>query len=380
LERRVCRYTDTTLSCMTYRLKLLLFFSLLLQIPAYGQDSVRCGRWITVNAHYGYIVPLYSNAMDILIKAHVPAVEIDYMNKTTGELPWQHAFLCPETGVAFFCAWLGNPAQLGNMYGIYPYVNLHLQKSYREALYFRIGSGIGYFPVIFNRLTNHKDNVIGAHFDAMINLRLNAHFYLSQNLRLEAGIGATHCSDGNYQTPNLGINLLTVNAGLSYCLGSYYHRPPCYKDSVRKQNKTENNFYMGLGLSEMEPPGGKKYGAVTINYTHYYVINNRSKFGFGADVFDNYTNIARMAADSIYLKSPLENIQLGVKGSYELTLGKISLPIEIGAYVYTKYQGIEVYNRIGVRYYANKHLILTQTLLLHIASADYMEWGVGYRL
>ncbi len=351
-----------------------------LRLSAYGQDSVRCGKWISASAHYGFIIPLYSNAMDILIKAHVPAFELDYINKPTADLPWQHAFHCPETGIAFFSAWLGNPAQLGNVYGVYPFVNLHLQKSYKEALFLRIGIGLGYFPVIFNRLTNHKDNVIGSHVDAMINLRFNAHFYLSQKLRLEAGLGVTHCSDGNYQDPNLGLNLLTVNTGLSYCINSYWTHPPIYQDSVRRQNKSENNFYIGAGLSEMEPPGGFKYGAVTLNYTHFFVVSCRAKLGGGIDVFYNQTNVARMAADSIYLSSPLQNIQVGIKGSYELTLGKLSLPLEIGAYLYSKYKGSSIFDRIGIRYYANKHFIITQTLLLHFASADYMEWGVGYRL
>jgi hypothetical protein len=365
---------------MSSKFKLLLFFLLLLRLPAQAQDSVRCGRWITADVHYGFIIPLYSNAMDILIKAHVPAMEFDYVSKPTGDIPWQHAFHCPETGVAFFYAWLGNPTQLGNAIGVYPFVNLHLHKSFREALYLRVGTGLAYMPVIFNRLNNHKDNVIGSHINAMINLRLNAHFYLSDRLRIEAGFGVTHCSDGNYQDPNLGLNLLTVNTGLSYCLNPSRHYPPHYKDSVSVQNKKENNFYIGLGLSEMEPPGGTKYGAITINYMHYFVINPKVKLGGGVDVFYNQTNVARMAADSIYLKTPLQNIQYGIKAGYELTLGKISLPLEFGVYLYSKFVGSSIYDRIGIRYYANKHLIITQTLLLHFASADYMEWGVGYRL
>lgn len=365
---------------MKLRLSLLLVLLLFMKLPTRGQDSVRCGNWISATGHYGFIVPLYSNAMDILIKSHVPAAEVDFMQKTSGSLPWQHAFHCPETGLAFYFAWLGNPTQLGNMIGVYPFVNLHLQKSYREELYLRLGIGLGYMPVIYNRLTNHKNNVIGSHLNAMINLRLNAHFYLSEKLRLEAGLGVTHCSDGNYQDPNLGLNVVTFNTGLSYCIRSYRCVPPCYKDTVCRRDKSENDFYIGAGLSEIEPPGGPKYGAVTLNYTRYYRPTCKNKVGVGMDLFYNYANVVHMSYGGDTLSTPLENIQVGLKASYELTIGKISLPLEVGGYVYTKYKHTAIYDRIGIRYYANKHLILTQTLLLHLASADYMEWGVGYRL
>lgn len=367
---------------MAYRIRLLIsvIIIMLFHPGANAQDSVRCGKWISVSAHYGFIVPLYSNAMDYLLRAHVPALEVDYLNKPSGDIPWQHAFHCPETGVTLFYAWLGNPKELGNMIGAYPFVNFHLQKSYREELYMRIGIGLGYMPVIFNRVTNHKDNVIGAHLNAMINLRLTTHFYLSKTMRLEAGLGITHCSDGNYQAPNLGINLLTVNTGLSYCVHSSKCLPPCYNDSVCRRDKVEDNIYVAAGLSEREPPGGPKYGAVTVNLTRYYQVNCKNKVGGGVDVFYNNTNIARMADDSIYLKSPLENIQFGIKASYELTVGKISLPIEAGAYLYSKYKGGGIiYNRIGLRYYANRHIIASLTLLTHFATADYIEWGMGYR-
>jgi len=362
----------------TKLLPLAIIFMLLLKPQAKAQDSVRCGQWLTANMHYGFIIPI-AGSMDILLKAHVPAIELNYVNKPLSTLPWQLAYHGPETGVAFFYAWLGNPAQLGNMMGIYPFINFHLQKSYKEELYLRIGIGLAYMPVIFDRLSNHKNNVIGSHVDAMLNVRFNSHIYLSNRTRLELGLGVTHASDGNYQAPNLGINLLTFNTGLSYCIQPAKYVPKPYKDSVSHSDKIENNVYVAAGLSEREPPDQGKYGAVTLNYTLYYKLSTKSKLGGGIDIFYNQTNVARLADDSILLKSWLQNVQYGLKVSYELTIGKFSLPYELGAYLYTKYTGSEIYDRIGVRYYANRHIIVNLTLLLHYASADYIEWGMGYR-
>jgi hypothetical protein len=361
------------------KLRLIVFISgCLLFHSARSQDSIRCGSWVSANIHYGFIIPVYSSSMDILIKAHVPAMEFDYINKPESLHPWQQAFHTPELGVAFFYAWLGNPAQLGDMMGVYPFINFHLQRSYREALYLRVGMGYAYMPITFDRVTNHKNDVIGSHINSMLNLRLTSHFYLSDKIRIEAGLGVTHCSDGNFTTPNLGINLLTLNTGLSYAIKPYKSAPKVYIDSCKR--KPENELIVGLGLSQIEPPGGQRYGAITLSYLRYYPLSSKSKLGGGVDIFYNSANIALMAADSTYLKSPFENVQIGVKASYELTVNKLSFPLELGAYVYTKYKNAgTIFNRIGLRYYANKHLIGNLTLLLHVASAVYIEWGVGYR-
>lgn len=359
--------------------KYFLIFALLLSARAQSQDSARFGSWITADIHYGYIMPVYSNSMLYLIRAHVPAMEFDYLYKPSGTQAWQTNYHLPETGVALFCAWLGNPGELGNMIGVYPFVNFHLQQSYTEALYLRFGIGLGYLPVIYNRLTNYKNDVIGAHLNAMINLRLTTHFYLSNKVRLEAGLGITHCSDGNFTTPNLGINLLTLNTGVSYCFNP--HKVATRKASDTSRNpKSENEILAAAGISQNEPPGGHYYGAVTLTFDRYYALGKKSKLGGGVDVFNNYANISKLQSENIYLNSPLENTQLGIKAAYELTLGRLALPMEMGYYMVTKYQTPgNLYNRFGLRYYFGKHAIANLTLLTHFASAVYIEWGGGYR-
>ncbi len=348
-------------------------------LVAYSQDSVRCGSWISANIHYGFIMPAYSNSMLYLIRAHVPAIEVDYLYKPCGSEPWETDYHLAETGVAFFSGWLGNPTELGNMYGVYPFVNFHLQQNYSEALYLRFGVGLGYLPVIFNRLTNYKNDVIGSHLNAMINLRLTSHFYLSDRLRLETGLGITHCSDGNFTTPNLGINLLTLNTGLSYCINPY---KTCVKGAcdTAPLRKVQNEILVAAGISQNEPPGGRYFGAVTLSGDRYYTLSKKSRFGGGVDIFNNYANIAKLQAQNVYLSSPIENTQIGIKAAYELTLGNLTMPMEMGYYVFTKFQTPgNLYNRFGLRYFFGKHAIANLTLLTHFASAVYVEWGGGYR-
>jgi len=363
------------------RIWLLVCAVFLFQFNLKGQDSTRTGSWLTLDLHYGFILPLYTSSMNILIQGHVPAFEFDYFHKAASEGSWLNAYHCPETGIAFFSAYLNNPAQLGMMYGAYPFINFHLKRSFKERLNFRVGIGLGYMPVIFNALNNHKNDVIGSHLNTMVNFRLNYHFYLSDNIRLETGLGITHCSNGAFQTPNLGINLITANTGLSYCITGAkraVERP--YIDTA-KSKKIENDFFAAIGGSEIEPPGGKRYADISLSYIAFKRLNNKSKLGLGLDIMDNQANIARLIVDSVHLKNNIDITQFGLKVAYELTLGHLSLPIEMGGYLYTKYIGNGyIYNRLGLRYYAGKHIITNLTLLTHYAKADFIEWGVGYKL
>jgi Lipid A 3-O-deacylase (PagL) len=266
------------------------------------------------------------------------------------------------------------------MYGAYPFMNFHLNRNYKERLYFRVGAGLGYMPVIYNAETNHKNDVIGSHINAMVNFRLNCHFYLSDNVRLETGVGLTHCSNGAYQTPNLGINLITANTGISYCFSGAKRSVEKPFIDTAKTKKIENDIFVSSGLSEIEPPGGKKYLDLTLSYIAFKRLNSKNKLGLGVDVFNNQANIARLHVDGVY-PTTLAITQYGVKAAYELRLGNLSLPIEIGSYLYTLYVGNGyLYSRLGLRYYAGKHIITNLTLLTHTAKADFIEWGLGYKL
>jgi hypothetical protein len=360
---------------------ILLLASSLFYFKGHSQDSIRKGNWLTVEGHYGFIMPLYNSSMNILVQGHVPGMELDYLNKPACENTWLGAYRCPEVGLAFFSAYLNNAAQLGNEFGLYPFVNFHLNRSFKERLYFRVGIGLGYMPVIYSRLDNHKNDVIGSHLNAMFNFRLNYHIYLSDRMRIETGIGITHCSNGSFQTPNLGINLISATTGISYCVSD---AKKCmkyiYPDTV-KSKKIESEFIVAGGLSEIEPPGGQKYPELTLSYIGFRKLNRKNKLGFGADVFYNQANIARLKVADVYLNKDLDITQFGLKAAYEVVLGNLSIPLEAGGYVYSKFTGNGViYNRIGLRYYAGKHIITNLTLLTHFVKADFIEWGVGYKL
>lgn len=343
-----------------------------------SQNSPKENFLISGDGHFGFIMS-HRNNMAHLIKGHIYGGDLSYIFRTDGSKPWQQTHNYPEIGICFLHLYLANPSQLGNLEALYPYTNIRLNKLSRKmSLNLRIGGGLAYLTKCFDRLDNHKNNAIGSHLNGFVNLRLNTAIMLSPAWRLDAGIGLTHASNGAINTPNLGLNMATVNLGLAYVFGN--KTLPLKKDSIAPAAKKWHPMIIGVvGVKELEPPGGKKYAAFGLQANFYRTLNYKNKLGGGIEISYNNATKKVWREDSVYTFTAADIIQTGVKASYSFNMHRLSLPIDFGVYFYKKqaYNGM-FFHRVGLRYLITKHLIANVSLITHWAKADYFEWGLGY--
>ncbi len=356
----------------------------LLATCSFAQDTLPQKKlFINFTGHYGFIIAHHAN-MDYLIKHHVPAGDIQFIRVTNGERPWEKIYHNPEMGLGIFYAYLGNPQELGNAIGVYPFVNFPLNPRRKFKLYFKVCDGIGLITKPYNRVDNHKNNINGSYINCYISFRLSTEFYPAKNIRMEAGIAASHLSNGALAMPNLGINLATVNLGISFLKTE---KKKATTDAVQKPKpEIYNHKYSFLifgaaGPNQTTPPDGKEYAGFTLSASCWLQATPKSKFGAGVDAIYDFSNIEDAKRDTAFdTNNSLNNLQIGVKLGYELVIGKIALPIEMGYYVVskTKTDG-PFYHRIGIRYYVNKHLVIIYSLKTQWAVAENLEFGIGYR-
>ncbi len=343
------------------------------------QNSPKEDFILSAQGHAGYIIE-HRNNMGNLIKGHIYGVELNYIFKTNGCKTWHQVYKYPELGLCYLHIYLSNPTQLGNLEAFYPYTNIRLNKiKHKTALNLRLATGICYVTKPFDRITNHQNEAIGSHLNAFVNLRLSTSTMLTKAWRLDAGAGLSHASNGAYETPNLGLNMVTVNLGLGYVFGN--QACTYIVDSVKLPVQKWQTSVLGVaGIKELEDPGGKKYVAFSLQGNVLRGLNYKNSLGGGLEVFYNSSTKQRWAADSIYTSKPSDIIQAGAKICYAYNFHKLSFPVEFGVYFYKKQpvNGI-FFHRIGFRYMLTKHLIANFTLLTHFAKADYFEWGLGYR-
>jgi hypothetical protein len=316
-----------------------------------------------------------------LIKGHIYGAELNYIFRTDGKKSWQQLHNYPEIGLCFLHMYLANPQQLGNWEALYPYLNIRLNKrKFKLSSNLRLGLGLAYITKTFDPINNHKNTAIGSHLNGFVNLRYNINYYITPALRIDFGAGLSHASNGATKTPNLGLNIMTVNLGFAYVFGN--KKLELIKDSLPTFYKHwESALYAIAGVKELMPAGGQKYMAYGINFTAVRTLNRKNNLGGGFDLFyNNATKQQWKTNDSIVTDKFADIFQGGVKVAYAFTMHRLSLPVEFGVYLYKRQieNGI-FYHRIGLRYRFSKHLVANFTLLSHFAKADYFEYGFGYQ-
>jgi hypothetical protein len=325
--------------------------------------------------HQGAILPHRSEVMEVIEKS-TQAIEISYSRTTFGKKKWQQIYSYPKIGVSALAINLGNPNQLGKGFGVFPFIELPIIDK-RIKWNFKIGYGLGYIQKPFERENNYKNIAIGSPVNALIYANMLGGINISPKLSTSLGLSLIHFSNGSFARPNLGINILSANVGVSYSFGKSENRLSVkYEDRKRVWSK---KIMFGVGLKEVPPAGGPKYWVSTYSFNMMKIRSEKSSFGFGADVFYNSSLSELITRDSVSASNNLDNFRLGILAMYSFDFGKVSVSVGMGGYVVSRYKGNgSIYNKLETRYAVNDKLFLRLAMKTHIAVADFIETGVGY--
>lgn len=341
------------------------------------------GDWYLRAANnYGFILQHHNNMGD-LVNGFINGGEINFIKPAAGDKLWHYENNFLERGIGFSYFNLDNPKQLGNIYALFAFYEIPLNKKEKPfRLYMRLAPGLAYAPVHFDPIENHKNNVISSPINAYVNFKWFYRWDLSKHWRIEGGLNFSHASNGRAVVPNLGVNMVTWNTGLTYKFLSAKEVPkPLIVDSgSRAPSRHELLFSAAYGINEVDVLG-KQYIAQNYSATYYYNKRNTHKFGGGADLFYNPANIPQMELSGDTVTNNLQNLQVGVRFSYCYNVGRWSLPVEMGYYIHTNFKGDGLfYHSIGMRYHFKNNIVAIMALKTNWAVANYFEFGVGYRL
>lgn len=359
-------------------IRLISFFLLLANI-CFGSiaDSTIAHFTLGIRGDYGFVIA-HRPALRPLQEEHVKGFEISIARISHGKNSWEHDFLLPEKGVTLAIFNLGNPERLGYGFAIYPYLDFPLSKKETNKLIFRYGIGLGWVEKVFDSEKNYKNAAIGSHLNGVIHFDLHYETELTKKSRLEIAAAITHYSNGAYELPNLGINIPTFNLAYTRFIGE--------KRLISHQQYTESlpnsswNVYIGGGVKKIYPPQGKQYTAGVLSVLRSMPIKTKASWGLGADIFYDNSLSARLKNSEATLKGTSDDLRLGFYGAYEIHAGKTGLLFNMGYYAFTRWKGDgNIYHRLGIRQYFNK-VFLCMNLKTHYARADFIEFGIGYKL
>jgi hypothetical protein len=309
--------------------------------------------------------------MDQLVTGHVSGWELFYHKQYLGLKPWEHFYRFPQVGVSLQYFDFNNHL-LGKVYSLNPYISFPLKRSPRFEWHFRLSSGIGYFTRIFDLADNRKNGAIGSRLTGYAQFMMQVNWRIFPRIEFTGGLSMSHYSNGAWKVPNAGINFPGANVGLVLNIG-----PP---EKVNLQSfpviPKGWNFLIWTGWfgKETDPVNSGKYLAGSLGFNALKRFSGKASYGFGADLMTDWTLYKRRKDGQ-----PEFPLRGGIALLYEFHLGRMSIPIQLGFYVFDPYQfDFPSYQRIGWRYKLNRSLMLNLTLKAHLNRADYLELGIGY--
>lgn len=309
--------------------------------------------------------------MDQLVTGHISGWELFYQRQHTGEKPWEYFYNFPQTGVAVQYLDFNNNI-LGKAFAVNPYISFPLKRTQHFEWHFRLASGLGVFTKVFDLQTNRKNSIIGSRITGSVQFMMQAKWKFSSWAELTGGLSFGHFSNGAWKVPNAGINYPGLNIGLTIHAG----QPLAMKLQSFAVVPKGWSFLVWTGWfgKETDPVLSGKYLAGTLSLNVLKRHSGKGSFGAAIDLMADGTLKKRRDDDM-----PETPMRIGVAGLYEFHFGKLSLPVQLGAYVYDPFRfDFPVYQRIGWRYKIHPSWLLNMTLKAHLNKADYLELGVGY--
>lgn len=352
---------------------------------------------IGIRTGYGVIIP-HRESMVHLITGHVSSFEL-FAEKSGHKRVWNRYYSYPTNGVIFYTGFLGNNEVLGNAFAIDYYSNIHLikkhkgdNKSFAKFLFdMRLSTGFGFLTKTFDPDINNHNVAIGSKLNISVGLSFDFKWRIKQDLQFFTGFNLRHFSNGSFTTPNLGINIPTLTVGIKKNIvkHSNFNREYVILDSSQFKNHKllhqrfhDFIFVGGLGIKEIYPAGGKKYGTYSFEFTYAYHNSHRSALLLGADVIHNVALYQHsILHDSTFTGTEKDITQYTINLGYAQVFDKFELFIQTGFYLISKAKKDGAYyQRLGGRYIFNEKWIVQFALKTHFAKADYFEIGVGYNL
>ena len=362
--------------------------------------------FIDVNLHSGLVINNYIYWDSFPARNPSALIELKFGRQTIGEKRWHQHYGFPQASLSLIAGYLGNSKELGYTIGLVPNMTLNAINQNKWSLKVTLGLGFAYFNKPYDFETNPTNILIGGH---ITNLSI-AQFYfrriLSDNLDLNFGLSAIHASDGHYQLPNVGLNMITAQLGLKH----YFNKRPdkFYSDSsIRRINKELNyGVRLGVGMhefgNELGPVNKGKY-PITDIAAYVKIPAGRLGSALAGIGYKYYSSFyEKIIEDSTFssnirMKASVFTLFL----AYEFEMGRISLLAQGGINVYnpfwrrfteliedewTFYKQVEglISTRLGLQYYFfdpvkyQRNAYLGLYIKANMGGADFVSLSTGF--
>ncbi|WP_257667425.1 acyloxyacyl hydrolase [Parapedobacter tibetensis] len=242
--------------------------------------------------------------------------------------------------------------------------------------------GIGLSYLTQNVFTQPETSTIGSHINLTLTGELSAEIPISQNTSLVAGANILHYSNGAVVVPNGGINAMTGSVGVKTALS----KPTDLTSAPETYHHIEGNnaeVWIGAGVRGKYRDKRKKFYRSGVYAGYNFYINRALSLKSGTHMvyYHSVFDIDRFDETFQYYGSSYDHIRLGIAAGADFTMGRLVVNAMYGKYLhYNSYHDIGWYWVLGLRYFFTPNIGVQSTLNLHGVQADYVNWGLIFRI
>ena len=269
----------------------------------------------------------------------------------------------------------------GYAYGLAAQIEFQLLKIGNTTVNFTPAIGISYLTKTY--FTDFKNRFIGSHLNETIKADLFVKIPLKSNMNLMAGAGFLHYSNGGFSIPNSGINTLTVFTGLSLNGQSSSSETGKTKSNFTPLQK--NSIEIGFGIGRrgvyQEHKGLYKSGMYA-GYNYYLNDLLTVKAGFDAVYYYTLYDVSKNVQTFQYYATSYDRWRTGISLGLDVTMWRIVLSGQAGKYLHynSYFKNIKGYWATGITYALTPHIGIQAKTYMHNLQADYINYGLVFRL
>ena len=339
------------------------------------EDVVCQNIFVGGDMRYGHVL-----CNDEQSRAHINSSTYGFSlyagNNFTGNDYWHRYWKYPSYGFELSYDYIDNGVT-GNKLGALFFIRPSFYKTERLSLNVYLGLGVSYFSKIYHKTYNPHNTYIGSHINALINLGVQADYFVSEYMALTAAAKFSHSSNGQMFRPNFGLNFCQFEVGCEYYLNGYKYDVPEAKEGNVKDNAVNISFSPGITESKHT---GEHYFASSLSIAYSRKFHPCFAYGIGYDFMYNGT----INATPWYTDASVEDcFSQGVVANFECLWGRVALRVGLGGYVMNgKHQKLPCYERAGLFYYLGRDMnqYIGVSIKAHAANAEFIEWTYGISL
>jgi hypothetical protein len=357
---------------------LILLFSTLAQAQ---QDTLRKNektiKRFDLVFENGVMLPSVSDLSNAILNA-------SYYNGVTLRMTWQtespylysSIYNNPVYGIGYYSSTFHND-KIGRPNALYGFARIPWYRGKKWNFSYELGFGLSYNFNPYNDSVNTENLMIGSYRNAFIHLNANAEYQFTDRFQMGVGIGFKHFSNGSLQQPNAGINLIP---GSLYAVYTFDKRKPDYSKTEVAPFQQNHHFQVVVAPgSKSYEYNDKNYLVGTMSFQYLYQVGYKARWGAGLDVFYKGSGPDRVEGSETNFQ---KSMSYALTGTYDWVLTeRLWVNVALGIYLKRHYNNEEFtpyYERVSPRYRFSKHMFAGIGIKAHKASADYIEFTLGY--